>query len=299
MKSSCFTDIEGITHCAFSDESGYNFGRYRSIAMVSFPHRNLDSIDEQIFAILQAANVREFKWMKLNDAKMRFCAIALVNLVIDQILQGEFRVDTLTWDIEDSRHNVIGRDDQENFRRMYYQIFKNVFRQRWDGPCIWHMFPDEHGSVDWENLHEFIERELDKLRNELSTPDDEAGLKNLVGLERIRAVQSSQCYPVQICDLFAGMATYSLANYSKFYEWQFISSGQTRFFQSEPPVCLTNRDKERCKVLNHFNRLCKDHRLGVSLGTKRGLWTPNPNNPLNFWLWIPQSDMDKAPVKTR
>ena len=297
MKSSCLSDIRGITHCAFSDESGYNTSRYRSIAMVSLPHRNLDLVDEKIHTILEGGNIREFKWKNLNDAKMRFCATAIVDYVIEQVLGEEFRVDVLTWDIEDSRHKIVGRDDEENFRRMYYHLFKNVLNHRWEHPSRWKFFPDEQGSVDWENLKSFIDRELQKTRQLFSDPDDEFGFRNLVSLEDISEVQSSGCYPVQVCDLFAGLASYSRSNFSKFCEWEFLKNGQTRFFDDGPGISLSNRDKERCKVLDHFNRLCKANKLGVSLKGSEGLRTPNPNSPLNFWLYVPQSQLDIAPVK--
>lgn len=297
MKSSCLANIQGITHCAFSDESSYNIGRYRSIAMVSLPHRNLDRVDETIHAILEKSDIREFKWKKLNDAKMRFCAIAIVDHVIKQVLGGEFRIDVLTWDTEDSRHKIIGRDDEENFRRMYYHLFKNVLKHRWKHPSLWRFFPDEQGLVDWKNLKSFIDHEL--LKTALITPDSDANqiLENLVSLEGITQVQSSECLPTQLCDLFAGMASYSRTSFEKFCEWEIRDMGQTRLFQDADSVNLSNRDSERCRVLAYFNKLCKDNKLGVSLKSNKGLHTPNPNNPLNFWIYDPQSDLDIAPVK--
>ncbi|MFA4859533.1 hypothetical protein [Methanoregula sp.] len=297
MKSSCLTDIRGITHCAFSDESNHNIGRYRSIAMVSLPHRNLDLFDEKIHATLEGSSVREFKWKNLNDAKMRFCATKIVDYVIKQVIGGEFRIDVLTWDVEDSRHKIVGRDDNENFRRMYYHLFKNVLKHRWEHPSLWKFFPDEQSSVDWENLKSFIERELQKTRQLPSDSDDELGLKNLVTLDGITEVQSSSCYPTQVCDFFAGIASYSRMNFAKFCEWEFLECGQTRLFQNETSVEFSNRDKERCKVLAYFNKLCKANKLGVSLKSNKGLQTPNPNYPLNFWLYNPQSDLDIAPIK--
>ena len=297
MKSLCLTGIKGVTHCAFSDESGYNIGQYRSIAMVSLPHRNLETLDEKIHTILESSNLREFKWKNLNDAKMRFCATKIVNYVVEQAVGGEFRVDVLTWDTEDSRHKVVGRDDQENFHRMYYHLFKNVLNHRWDHPSFWRFFPDGQGYMDWANLKSFIDHELEKTCRLPSGPDDEFGLENLVSLEEISEVQSSSCNPIQICDLFAGIASYSRSNFSKFCEWEFVENGQTRLFETDASISLSNRDKERCRVLAHFNRLCKANKLGVSLKTNNGLHTPNPNNPLNFWLYYPQSDLDIAPVK--
>jgi len=265
--------------------------------MVSLPYYNLDLVDEKIHAILEDSNIHEFKWKNLNDAKMRFCATKIVDYVIEQVLDGEFRVDALTWDIEDSRHKILGRDDEENFRRMYYHLFKNVLKHRWEHPSLWRFFPDEQGLGDWENLKSFINRELQKTA--IITPDSDANqiLENLVSLEGISQVQSSECHPTQVCDLFAGMASYSRTNFEKFCEWELRDIGQTRLFQDDTSINLSNRDNERCRVLAYFNKLCKDNKLGVSLKSNRGLRTTNPNNPLNFWLYDPQSALDIAPLK--
>lgn len=48
-----------------------------------------------------------------------------------------------------------------------------------------------------------------------------------------------------------------------------------------------------------FNSLCKQQRSAVSLKSNRGLWTPNPVNPLNFWMYEPQHPEDRAPTKVK
>jgi len=36
--------------------------------------------------------------------------------------------------------------------------------------------------------------------------------------------------------------------------------------------------------------------MGVSLRKYKGLRTMKPSNPINFWWYEPQSDLDKAPT---
>jgi hypothetical protein len=52
-------------------------------------------------------------------------------------------------------------------------------------------------------------------------------------------------------------------------------------------------------VLKKFDETCKERKLGVSLKTKKGLWTPDPQRPINFWLYEPQHPEDKAPQKAK
>ena len=44
-----------------------------------------------------------------------------MDFVIEQALQGALGEDVLTWDTEDSRHKIKGRDDIANLQRMYYR----------------------------------------------------------------------------------------------------------------------------------------------------------------------------------
>ena len=65
---------------------------------------------------------------------------------------------------------------------------------------------------------------------------------------------------------------------------------------SFPEFKLSSSDKERFTVLQEFNQQCKSKKLNVSLHTEKGLKTRNPQDPINFWWYTPQSTLDKAPV---
>ncbi len=47
-------------------------------------------------------------------------------------------------------------------------------------------------------------------------------------------------------------------------------------------------------ALKNKIRCCKKHKLGVSLKSSEGLWTPNPGNPINFWTFKAQSSNEKT-----
>lgn len=101
---------------------------------------------------------------------------------------------------------------------------------------------------------------------------------------------------IQIADLFSGIAVFSKENYEKYEKW--ANQKVPSLFDTEE-TSFSNREEYRFRLLNFLDDKCKNEKLGVSLKTHRCLNTPNPNNPLNFWYYTPQSEQDKAPIKEK
>ncbi len=118
-----------ITHLAFSDESNYNTGRYRGLGLVSLPAAIAQKLISEIEQSLQKSNVSELKWKKIKNARDRYAAIKVIDICLSYVSRRELRVDVLIWDTQDSRHRVVGRDDIQNIKNMYIQLFKLEFRQ--------------------------------------------------------------------------------------------------------------------------------------------------------------------------
>ena len=110
------------THIGFADESHYNKGRYPALAVVSLKKSSYDPVKKQICALLKESDVKELKWEKIRDARYHFAAEKICRLIVELACQNTLRVDTLIWDIEDSRHNIKGRDDLANLHRMYHHL---------------------------------------------------------------------------------------------------------------------------------------------------------------------------------
>ncbi|MBC7249932.1 MAG: DUF3800 domain-containing protein, partial [Anaerolineae bacterium] len=157
------------THVAYSDESFYNRGRYRSIAMVTLEADSSEPFSRSVRRLLDESEVKEFKWQKLRQARERFAAQKLVDFVIEKALLGILRVDVLTWDTEDSRHKIQGRDDIANLQRMYYHLFKDALK-RWPGDSTWRLYPDENSALDWETVRDYLDMAGLSLRLEPQTP---------------------------------------------------------------------------------------------------------------------------------
>ena len=286
------------SHVAYGDESFYNQGRYRSIAIVTLPASLAMPFNQTLRALLDESSVREFKWQKLRQARDRFAAEKIVDFVVEQALQGTLRVDVLTWDTEDSRHQVHGRDDRANLQRMYYHLFKNALT-RWPGANTWVLYPDENSVLDWATVQDYLELAGRALPRPASGPRlFRSRLRHEFHIEAVHEVDSKRTPLCQVADLFAGLSVFSRLKYDVYCRWQAMQQPQLHLFPTDQPARLSNADRARCAILDYLNRQCKARKLGVSLQSRQGLWTPEPVNPLNFWFYEPQHSADRAPTKT-
>lgn len=292
-----------ITHIGFSDESHWSHGQFRSIGLVTIQAEHLQSVEDCIRGLADQYGIKEFKWKRLKGPKYRSLAQKLCEVIIENALRGILRVDVLIWNIYDSRHNIPDRDDIANLQRMYYHLFRNVLRVRWSREAVWRLCPDEHTSINWETVQDFLENTCVGLEADcslLTGGQFRIRLFREFDIEEIRAVSSDQHPLLQVADLFAGLAVFSYEHFGEYEEWLLEAHGQLNLSdESISPRKLSQSSRERFELLKHFDGACKRKKLGVSLKKNRGLWTPNPQAPINFWLYEPQHPMDKAPQRVK
>jgi len=290
-----------VTHVGFADESYWNTGRFRSLGMVTLSVACLKTLEGEAEDLLKKSDVREFKWKKLDGAKERFAAEKLCRFAVDKASAGQLRVDVLIWDIQDSRHNVPGRDDIANLERMYYHLFRNVLRARWPDNAVWRLHPDEHTALNWETVQDCLENRsvrVEKDRSLFTGGRFRIRLRREFGIEEIQPVSSEEHPLLQLADLFAGLAVFSRDKFDDYKKSLQATSPQTVLFDEADASSNSSRSsRERFHVLKELDHMCKENKLGVSLKSKRGLWTPDPKNPINFWIYEPQHPEDKAPQK--
>jgi hypothetical protein len=96
------------------------------------------------------------------------------------------------------------------------------------------------------------------------------------------------------------LAAFSHERFDEYQKWLHTVSPQPPLI-NEAKACVdpSRASQERFQVLKKFDETCKERKLGVSLKTKKGLWTPDPQRPINFWLYEPQHPEDKAPQKAK
>ena len=291
------------THVAFADESNYSKGRYRGLGILSLEDKHLSMIRQDLQALLDESNIREFKWKKMGGAREKFAAQKLIKYAIEKASQQIIRLDLLTWDTEDSRHKIRGRDDIANFHRMYHQLFKNVMRQRWPAGSRWMLKPDQHTAMQWHDVGFFLEQVSHTLNRNQSIfkPLQPVDLESHFSIVDIQPCESHHEPLVQLVDLMIGMAVFSRTELETVQQWRKESIGQLELLSQPEPVIqnLSRAYKQRCELIVDFLQQCKQKRLGVGLKDTIGLKTPNPNKPINFWPYTPQHSDDKAPIRQK
>jgi hypothetical protein len=258
---------------AYTDETQYNVGRYRGLAMLSLHEQDAASCGRDLRTILRASSIHECKWEKVRSARTLFAAMKLLDWTIRQVEQGILRVDTLTWDTEESSRAGLGVPHIANLRRMYRMLLETVVPERWGEFAGWHLYPDEQSAMPWQELVD--------------------GLPQVAG---ITASRSHEHQLIQVADLLAGLAVYSRGSYDLYERWLDDSRGPRgypdwgRIATGTSPDASSRRysasDRVRCLLLDDFFTSCKLRQLGVSLRARRGLFTSDARRGLVFRWWI-------------
>jgi hypothetical protein len=289
------------THVAFADESSHNIGRYRSLALVTCARGDVDALVAEAAALLASSNVHELKWSSLNSARDRHAAEKIATWAVDRAAERRLAIDALVWDTHDARHAVMRRDDAANLHRMYYWLLSTTLRRPGLAGAIWVLRPDENGLMRWASVH-------DVLDNAGRRPDSTSSLllwrraRRQYAIEQIVPTVSATAPLIQVADLIAGLSAYSHESFGVYEDWCRCETDKTQTSLAFPDedvsaLSFSRTDRERCHVLQHLNQRCKLRRMGVSLATNRGLTTFPPGYGLRFWLYRPQSDADRAPLR--
>lgn len=285
---------------AFSDEKGHGGERYWGIGLVTGPPDVLEKLQKDCTNICKSCSLESLEWKDINgDSKRQKAASQYIKNAINVACEKSLRIDVLVWDMHDSRHSVIGRRDTRNLERMYYKIITHAWRQ-W-GKLSWELFPDTSSQIDWESIHQCISRSRVK-------PLKKPYLMELFKQEHARftinkleQLDSKQSPLIQLADIFVGMGCFSVEekdSLQRYVEKQNYEEQLTLLPKDSEndSANVSDTKKARFELINYLDKLCKGVSLGVSLRTKGYLRTPDPKNPINFWLYEPQHDLDKAPV---
>jgi hypothetical protein len=290
---------------AFCDASGIFDRRFQSIGVVSGNVDTLDELRSVLASIIDECEVREIKFTKItrHDSRDYRAALAFIKRVINGYCRYyRIRVDIMTWDTTDSRNAIPGRNDIENLGRLYYHLLLNVTKRWPEGE--WNVIIDENEKVDFAALKARINCNAPLLASG-TLPEiiySTSQLEELDVVKEIKEVASHEEPLVQLADLFAGMARYSHEQGTECCIWLASKGNPDQLplldFSTDDDTTEEYSSSQECRfqLIGELSKICKNHRLGVSLKTEKRLWSPNPNNPVNFWLYTPQGDYDKAPI---
>ncbi|GAG35212.1 unnamed protein product, partial [marine sediment metagenome] len=163
--------------------------------------------------------------------------------------------------------------------------------------------PDRRSKINWGEITKYLNM-TNLSRSKLKQPT----LLNLIQdhqtfqFNRVQPLDSVNEPLVQLADLFAGMARFSGEECPQCVQW-LSSFGNIDQLKLRDNHKVSSKDKgtrikECCyQLIGELDRVCKSCRLGVSLRKKKRLWTRIHTNPINFWIYEPQGDYDKAPTR--
>jgi hypothetical protein len=280
------------SHIAFLDESNWNSGDYRSVSMVSMSYASYTELIDT-FSRISSRKHREMKWRNID--------IATGKLVLDFVFDNlaNIRIDVLTWHMQDSRHkDVRRRDDEQNLQRMFYRLIRTVLHNRWTGADSWKLYMDQQDCISCNAIKHFLEYNSWTIGDGfLSTAPKSLSFMQKYSIRDIKPVKSHDHPFVQLADFFAGIVPYSYLNYYKIMQAQEQSDCLSLIGVEEVDLPVSNSDLERIPLVWEIYNRSKKRKQGVSFPNSNGLNTPGPGSNLNFWLYKPQHEQDKAPTK--
>jgi len=246
-----------VTHVAFSDETRYNVGAVRGLAMVSAPAAMVGALGAQLQAIMADSGVGELKWEKVRSAKGRFAAEKTLHWALDRAQAGQLRLDCLTWGADARLHGQQPLPHLTQLEHMYRCLLVEILPRRWPAGSRFAIHPDEQEALHWATLTQ--------------------GVAPIVTL----TPRSSLVEPlIQLADLFAGLSAFSRQSYATYDRWLTLSLMRTHAAAWSD---LSSSERVRCRLLDDLFLECKLRDLGVSLRTHLGLRTYDAERPLCFW----------------
>lgn len=261
--------------------------------MIVISKEHCSEINDVLNEILTKYNInpQKFKWNKFNSMDKVNALEEFLEYLFKLMFGNLVFIHTIIWNIHDSRHEIVGRDDNKNLSLMYYKLIKNFAEDKLKNGDALTIFPDRNNSIDWNLIEEIL-------------PND--GVYNTKKLSfctvcfskvLIEESNTSENSLIQIADIFAGMARTSYEDYDKYEKW--LNRHQQSLFPNENlnDVEFSVKDKHRFKIYEFVDKHAKRKSWSVSFKTNKGFCTYDKSKPLNFWFYRPQHDDDKAPLK--
>ncbi len=283
----------------FSDESGVDgSNRYQAICTISGRREDMRVIHKELKVCLLKHQCSEIKFSKIKGGLKYFnCAKDFIDVGLRRCYEGLICVEVMVWDIYDSRHAVKGRDDGENFSRMYYHCLKSSVKN-WQAAASWELYPDENSLIDWPKLSFYLSR------TNFAEPYKEAKLLfeelRQLKLQKIhppKPSSSSKFFIIQLADLFAGIVRTSHSEGQKLIDWRKAKDSKSTFFPIDYDLAISNNQKAKYEVMSHFKDKAEELSLGVNLSKCKYFKTFNKSKNIFLWKYEPQYENDKAPTK--
>ncbi|OQB05880.1 MAG: hypothetical protein BWY18_00855 [Candidatus Cloacimonetes bacterium ADurb.Bin211] len=280
------------SHIAFSDEAYWNIRRYRAIALITSSYEDYKILSAELENIIQSCNISELKWKNVSVKT----GLKVINFVFNHL--DTLRIDVLIYDIEDSRHkNVKNRDEAENLQRLYYHLLHFVLKNCWQNDATWNWYPDEHNCIKWVELYKFLSSSSWSSDQDFFNMNNPVSFYNYYKINDIVPCKSDEHPFIQLADFFAGMGAYSYQAFNIIKSEFDKEIDQIDLFKNNKSYVLSNNQKNRIPLIKEVYKKALNLKFNLDFVNTSGLCSKPTKDPLNFWLYKPQSDKDKAPTK--
>lgn len=280
----------------FSDESGHdNDNRYGAICTVSGYKKNLIELHKTLGKIITSFDTNEIKFKEVKGAVKLDIAKQFVVEGLNHIKSKNIKAHILVWDKHDKRHTIQNRCDNENLKRMYYHILKQV-KIDWKYINNWSFYPDELTSINWkDDVVKYIENT--KLNNESDLFKSVSNFR-FPNYQKALEKDSELMFNIQLADLFAGIVRNSREKKIEYREFLKSKQNQIPLFE-EQLYSISSNLKPKLELMHYFKNECSKRKLGVSFSKKSYFETFNKKENIFIWHYSPQSELDKAPTKLK
>ncbi len=121
--------------------------------------------------------------------------------------------------------------------------------------------------------------------------------------EKVKQQNSKQNSIIQLCYIFTGFGHFSRESYDEFSRWRNHKKSEIipSLFNNAnyEKIEISKSNQNRFELIDYIAEECKKRNISVSLNTNKYLKSYEGELPINFWLYEPQGDYDKAPIKRK
>jgi hypothetical protein len=226
---------------------------YCSMCGFSMPAVHVAGSIAGLQGVLAPERAAATAWAGLKTEEQRLCAERVVDFVVERVTGFGLRLEVGIVEVDD--------DDPDFPEEMAIRLLEEALIRRGD---------DGNWSVLCQDRR-------------LPGPIRRADLSgSSVRIDRIEPAGSDDLVCCQVADLFAAAAAFSRSRANRYLTWALAMGDTDISLGTERGLRISEEEHQKFILLRHLNRKCRSLDLGVSLISCGFLWTPNPENPVNF-----------------
>jgi hypothetical protein len=246
----------------YSDESSYNYGAVRGVGAVSLRVDDTERLGDELTVLIRESGMRELKWEKVRTARGAFAAQKALTWALDHALDGELWIETLTWEVTSAAASRARKSTLTQLHSAYTALLSSAIArhpERGESSQSWRIVPDEQSAIPWRRIQ--------------------------VALPQTATIMPARSEPqplIQLADVFAGLAVFSRAAYDAYERWLCVRGRDQDAHATTSSEGVYGSQAYRFVLLDEFYTACVRRLPGISLQTRRGLYTWRADAPIQF-----------------